>query len=392
VSTPIYVDNAATSWPKPPAVIAAMQQHYSEAGGNPGRSGHRMAVAAARIVARTREAVAEMLGASDPSRIVFTPNATYALNLALYGLLRQGDHVVTTRLEHNSVMRPLRDLEARGIHLTAVALDRRGDVDLEAMRAAMRPGTKLVVTTHASNVTGTLVPVGDVAAIARAVGALTLVDAAQTAGTMPIDVEGLGADLLAFTGHKGLLGPTGTGGLYVREHVDLRPLVRGGTGSDSAREHQPEFMPDAFESGTSNVAGLAGLGAAIDFLRAVGVAAVREHERTLVSRFLERAGDVPTLTAHGPHDAARQCGLVSFTLEALSPADVALLLDERFDVMVRAGLHCAPAAHRAIGTLPTGTVRASFGWFNTIADVDALLDALRSIAAWARTHGAELRT
>lgn len=381
---PIYLDHAATSWPKPAPVVQAIVDHYAVAGGNPGRSGHRMSVEAARLVTRTREAVAELLGAPDASRIAFTSNATTALNVALYGLLRPGHHVVTTSLEHNSVMRPLRDLERRGVDLTVIACGPDGSLDVDAVRRAVRPTTTLIAATHASNVLGTVVPVAELTALARSAGVLTLIDAAQTAGTWPINIAALDVDLLAFTGHKGLLGPTGTGGLYVREGVALHPTVRGGTGSESAHEDQPTFMPDALESGTPNVAGLAGLDAALAVLRDIGVDAVRAHEHALVARFLEGAADIPTLTVHGPRDAARRCGVVSMTLDGVTPSDVGLLLDDRFGIMTRAGLHCAPAAHRTAGTFPSGTVRLSVGWSTTTTDIDRTLDALRHIASWAR--------
>ncbi len=379
----IYFDNAATSWPKPEAVRAALSDYFGEAGGNAGRSGHRMSVAAARIVENAREALAGLFHAGDPSRIVFTHNATHALNLALYGLLHPGDHVVTSSVEHNSVMRPLRHLETLGVEVTVVPCTPEGILESNAVRRAVRPHTRLVVTTHASNVAGTLLPVGALAALAREHGIPYLVDASQTAGAIPIDVEELELDLLAFTGHKGLLGPTGSGGLYVREGVALVPLIRGGTGSDSAHEIQPEFLPDAFESGTLNVAGIAGLGAGVRFLLEIGLDAVRAHERNLVAQFLAGASEISGITLYGPGDAALQCGLVSFNVAGATPSEVGVILDESFGIMARTGLHCAPAAHRTLGTFPTGTVRFSFGWFNTPTEVEVALGALREIAAWA---------
>jgi cysteine desulfurase family protein len=379
----IYFDNAATSWPKPAAVRAALDAYFDDAGGNPGRSGHRMSVAAARIVENARETLADLFHANDPSCIVFTHNATHSLNLALYGLLRKGDHVVTTSIEHNSVMRPLRHLETLGVELTVVTCAPDGMLDLDSLRRAVRPNTRLLVTTHASNVVGTLTPVRAVAALARERNIFYLVDAAQTAGAMPIDVQEMGVDLLAFSGHKGLLGPTGTGGLYIREGVALSPLVRGGTGSDSALETQPEFLPDAYESGTVNVAGIAGLGAGVRFLSEIGIETVRAHERKLVAQFLADASEIPGITLYGPRDAGLQCGVVSFNVAGAVPSEVGLILDESFGIMARPGLHCAPSAHRTIGTFPTGTVRFSIGWFNTPAEVETALGALREITVWA---------
>jgi cysteine desulfurase family protein len=379
----IYFDNAATSWPKPPEVLAAIGECLAEAGGNPGRAGHRLSIAAARVVEETRELLAEFFNAGDPSRIVFTQNATHALNAALYGLLRPGDHVVTTSIEHNSVMRPLRDLETRGVELAVISCQPDGTLPLEEVRLALRSRTRLLVTTHASNVLGTVLPIGELAAAAHAVGALCLVDASQTAGALPIDIERTGVDLLAFTGHKALLGPTGTGGLFIRSGLDVAPLMRGGTGSDSDREIQPGFHPDVHESGTLNVAGLAGLAAGVRFLRDVGVDAVAAHERRLVIEFRERAAQIPRLTLYGPEDAARRCGVVSFNLASASSSEVAQILDDSFGIMARAGLHCAPSAHRTAGTFPAGTVRFAFGWFNTSDEIATAMAALGELASWA---------
>ncbi len=380
---PIYFDNAATSWPKPPAVRAALDEYFSDAGGNPGRSGHQMSIAAARLVENSREWLAEFFNVKDPSRIVFTHNATHALNLAIYGLLRPGDHVVTTSIEHNSVMRPLRHLEASGVQVTVVPCRPDGTLDLDRLDDAVRPRTRLVVTTHGSNVVGTLMPIKEVAELARDRNALYLVDAAQTAGAVPIDVQELGIDLAAFSGHKGLLGTTGTGALYIREGVTLRPLMRGGTGSDSAHETQPDFLPDVHESGTLNVAGIAGLGAAVRFVREIGADVVRAHEQKLVSQLIAGLRRIPGITIYGPGDATLQCGVVSFNVDGATPSEAGLILDEQFGIMARTGLHCAPSAHRTLGTFPTGTVRFSFGWFNTTAEVEVSLEALRKIASWA---------
>src|SRR5262249_10721896 len=243
--------------------------------------------------------------------------------------------------------------------------------------------TRLIVTTHGSNVTGTLLPIEAIAALARARYVRYLVDAAQTAGGLPIDVQEIGIDLMAFSGHKGLLGPTGTGGLYIREGVTPLPLMRGGTGSDSAHEVQPEFLPDIHESGTLNVAGIAGLDAGVRFLQEIGVDLVRAHEQKLVSQFLVGLHKIPNITTYGPGDAALQCGVVSFNVDRAAPSEVGLILDEQFGIMARTGLHCAPSAHRTLGTFPTGTVRFSFGWFNTAAEVEVSLEALSKIASWA---------
>jgi cysteine desulfurase family protein len=344
-----------------------------------------MSIAAARVVENARETLAEFLNAEDPARIIFTQNATHALNLALYGLLRPGDHVVTTSMEHNSVMRPLRHLETSGVEVTVAAANPDGTIEVDSIRRALRPHTRLLVTTHGSNVTGALIPVEELAALARQNATAYLIDASQTCGAVPVNVKELGVDLLAFSGHKGLLGPTGTGGLYIRDDVILSPLMRGGTGSESAHEIQPEFMPDALESGTLNVVGIAGLAAGVRFVSESGVAAVQARERDLVKRFLAGVSKVPKILVYGPANTDLRCGVISFNIAGALPSEIGLILDQSFGIMARTGLHCSPSAHRTIGTFPTGTVRFSFGWFNTQAEVDLAVEALTEITAWVRS-------
>jgi len=378
----IYFDNAASGWPKPPEVLQAMADFMERVGANPGRSGHRLAVEAARIVYAAREGLAKLFGASDPLRIVFGLNATEALNLALAGLLMPGDHVITSSMEHNSVMRPLRALEAKGVAVSVVHCSPEGVLDPRAIEAEIRPTTRLIALIHASNVVGTLMPVAEVGRIARHYGLLLLVDAAQTAGACPIDVEADAIDLLAFTGHKALLGPQGTGGLYIGPRVgtaDLHPLLRGGTGSRSEEEQQPDFLPDRYESGTLNGVGLAGLAAGARYLLRVGVATVRAHEMALTRQLLAGLERIPGVVVYGTRDAARQTATVSFNVEGMDPSEVGMRLDEEFEVMCRVGLHCSPGAHRTIGTYPTGTVRWGLGYLNTAAEVDAALNALETI-------------
>jgi cysteine desulfurase/selenocysteine lyase len=379
----IYLDHAATSWPKPPAVREALDAYFGDAGGNPGRAGHRMSIGAARLVEGSREALAELLGVEDPSRITFAKNATEALNLAIYGLLEPGDHTVTSSVEHNSVMRPLRDLEDRGVELTVVSAAADGTLDPAALIAAMKANTRLVVTLHGSNVTGALLPIGEIALACRERGVPYLVDAAQTAGTVAIDVAALGIDLLAFTGHKGLLGLTGTGGLYVRPGVSPKPRLRGGTGSKSDLEVQPDFMPDIYESGTLDVAGIAGLGAGVRHLLETGVDKVEAHDRALATRAIEGLEAISGVTVYAPGDPGLRCGVLSFTVDGLAPSDVGTILDRDFAIMSRVGLHCAPGAHRTIGTFPTGTVRFGFGLSNTPEQVDTAVEAVTEIARWA---------
>jgi cysteine desulfurase family protein len=378
----VYFDNAATSWPKPPQVAAAIQNFLAEVGGSPGRAGHRMSIEASRLVMEARDAAAELFHAGEGCRIAFTKNSTEALNIAIQGLLRPGDHAITSSMEHNSVMRPLRYLEAEGqIELTVVPCSHNtGQIDPADVRRALRPNTRLIVIVHASNVTGTLLPVGEIGAIARAAGVPFLVDASQTAGAYPIDVEAMQIDLLAFTGHKSLLGPTGTGGLFVREGCDPRPLSRGGTGSKSELEYQPDFMPDVYEAGTMNVLGLAGLGASLRFLLDTGVDKIYTHERELTVAFLAGAANVPDLRLYGPTGLDEHIGVVSFTLDGMTTSKIGLLLDREYGIMSRIGLHCAPAAHRTIGTFPDGTVRFGFSYFNTLEQVDHSLAALRQMS------------
>jgi cysteine desulfurase family protein len=380
---PIYFDNAATSWPKPPSVRAALDKYFDEAGGNPGRSGHRMSIAAARVVEDARELLGDLFNVSDPGQIVLTKNATEALNLAIYGLLSPGDHVITTSIEHNSVMRPLRHLESDGLEVTVVPCAADGILDPDDVVRAFRPNTRLLTTLHGSNVIGSLFPVADLAIVAREREVPYLVDAAQTAGTVPIDADALGIDMLAFSGHKGLLGPTGTGGLVVRQGLLLRPLMRGGTGSRSDLETQPDFMPDIYESGTLNVLGLAGLAAGIRHLVDVGVEEVAAHERALVARFVGGAIEIPGVIIHGPDPLGERCGVVSFNVDGLTPSAVATILEDDSAILARVGLHCAPGAHRTIGTFPEGSVRFGFGLSNTDSEVDTALASLEKIAAWA---------
>jgi cysteine desulfurase family protein len=377
----LYLDNAATGWPKPEATLQAMIAYQRDSGGSPGRSGHRLSLDAGRIVYRTREALAQLFHCEDPLRIVFAKNATEALNIVFEGLLKTGDQVVTTAMEHNAVMRPLRDLETRGVEVAVAPCSPQGMPDLQRLREALTPRTRLVVATHASNVTGTIMPLAEISRLAREKGIPFCVDAAQTAGAVPIDVEALAIDLLAFTGHKSLLGPQGTGGLFIREGLEERiaPLMRGGTGSRSEFEEQPLFMPDKFECGTPNTIGLAGLGAGVRTVLGQGPDRIRQREEVLTQRLLDRLSRLDGVTLYGPPAGTSRIPVVSFNLAGLTPSDVALLLEEKFGILSRPGLHCSPAAHRTIGTFPQGTIRFSFGFFTTEADVDRAAAAVEAI-------------
>ena len=399
----IYFDNAATSWPKPPAVAEAMVRFTNDVGANPGRSGHRLSVEAGRVVYDAREAVAELFNAPDPLRVVFGHNVTEALNLALRGLLRPGDHVITSSIEHNSVMRPLRALEREGVEVTVVRCSPEGFLNPTDVVAAVQPNTVMIALNHASNVVGTLLPVAEVGRFARQHDLLLLVDAAQTAGAYPIDVQADGIDLLGFTGHKSLYGPMGTGGLIVGERVDvarLEPLKRGGTGSHSEHEEQPDFLPDMCESGTPNAVGLAGLEAGVRWVLERGVEAIRAHETALAQRLIDGlraihstgpsagsrqgSGRRPGATIYGGLDATHQTATVSFNLAGMEPSEVGLRLDEEYGIMCRVGLHCAPAAHKTVGTFPVGTVRFGLGAFNTIEEVDSAAEAVSQLTQEAR--------
>jgi cysteine desulfurase family protein len=379
----LYLDNAATSFPKPAAMLAAMINYQQTIGGSPGRSGHGLSIDAGRVVFETRETVARLFSIEDPLRIAFTKNSTEALNIALCGLLKEGDHVITTGMEHNSVMRPLRFLQSCGVELSVIPCSLQGALDPDDIRRSLRKNTKIVVLTHASNVTGTIMPVEEIGGIIRGSGdTLLCLDAAQTAGALPIDVAKMSIDLLAFTGHKSLYGPQGTGGLYVREGLDkkLLPLMRGGTGSRSEFEYQPDFMPDKYESGTPNAIGLAGLGAGVTFILEQTIQAIRAKEEKLTSRFLDQLKEEKDkVTIYGPKDAALQTAVVSFNLKNITPSDAALYFEEKWGIMCRPGLHCAPAAHKTIGTFSQGTVRFSFGFFNSEKDIDMAVGAVKDL-------------
>ena len=376
----IYLDNAATSRPKPPEVIQAMSNFMNNVCANSGRSGHRLAIQASRIVYETREAIAEFFNVTDPLRVVFTMNATESLNLAMRGSLSDGDHVITSSMEHNSVMRPLRALEAQGIEVTVVQCSEQGFLDPGDVEKAIKPNTKMVVLNHASNVIGSLAPVKEIGFLTEDYGLLFLLDAAQTAGAYPIDVQKINVDLLAFTGHKSLYGPPGTGGLYIHEGVQLEPLKWGGTGSRSEEEHQPGFLPDKHESGTLNVVGIAGLGTGARFVMREGVEAIRARERELTQRLTNNLLNVPGVTVYGGLNADHQIGVVSFNIQGISPSEVGLHLDDEYNIMCRVGLHCAPAAHKTIGTFPDGTVRFGLGAFTTEDEIDAAIQAVKELA------------
>jgi cysteine desulfurase family protein len=384
----IYLDHAATSFPKPESVYRGMEAFARAAGANPGRGGHRRALEAEAMIDDTRRLLARIFGCGRPERIVLGHNATDGLNMAIRGVLRPGDHAITTVLEHNSVSRPLNRLEREGvITLTRLPATAGHLVDPDAVRAALTPKTRLVAVTHASNVTGTIQPVGEIGRLVRAHGALFLVDAAQSAGVVPIDVERDGIDLLAFTGHKGLLGPTGTGGLLVGERAEVRPWREGGTGGDSTRPVQPEEFPHRLEGGTPNVFGIAGLREGVRHLLERGIETILPHERALLAAFAGGLKDPARYAWYGADRAvldgggAPRVGLLGLNAPGFAPAEFAAVLDEQFDIAVRPGLHCAPYAHRHLGTFPQGTVRLSVGPQTTAEDMRRAAAAFDEVAS-----------
>ena len=382
-ATRLYFDNAATSWPKPPTVAQAVHRCLVETGVAVGRGATRIGTELQQTVDRCRRRAAHLLGARDPKQVIFTFNGTDAINLALHGLLRPADHVVTTDLEHNSVLRPLAALHARrGVETTYVGCDAEGVVDPETIRAALRPETKLIVVSHVSNVTGAIQPVDAIAGLAREHGARILIDAAQSAGHLAIDVKGWGVDLLACSGHKGLLGPLGTGLLYVAPGVEqeLESFRQGGTGTRSEEERQPDTLPEKYEAGNHNAPGLVGLEAALAWIEGRTVARIRGHEETLLEQLLVGLRKLPGVHIFGPQDLARRSGVVSLRIPGYTPQEAAAILDEHFGLECRAGLHCAPRMHRALGTFDEGgTVRLSPGTFTTPDEIDAAIAAVRQL-------------
>ncbi len=380
----LYFDNAATSWPKPETVYRAGEIQMRQACGNPGRSGHTRTLEGDRMIYRAREALARLFNVPDPARIVFTCNATDALNIALKGYLKEGDHVICTAMEHNSVLRPLGRLRRDGvIETTVIPCSEEGFPDLAYLETAYQSNTRLLVINHASNVTGTIMPLENMIHSAHSRGSAVLVDAAQTAGTVVIDLGTIGADMMAFTGHKGLLGPTGTGGLYVRPGVNLEPLREGGTGSQSETDFHPESMPERLEAGTLNITGLAGLLEGVNFIQQTGLKAIRAHEKDIRSFIYSRLQTIPEITLYGPENADQCCCIISFTVKNVDSGEVGYILESSYGILCRTGLHCAPLGHKAIGTFPEGTVRISPGYFTNQDDAEFLVGAIKEIVTLA---------
>ena len=375
----IYFDNAATTLRKPDCVIEAVTQAMCSLG-NSGRGVHSGALSASRIIYDARVALAQLFGAESPERIAFTANSTEALNMAIKGVLNPGDHVITTALEHNSVLRPLYELEDRGMQLTVLPADASGNICYEDFEKAIKPNTKAIVTTHGSNLTGNLLDIGKIGSIARKHGLVYIVDASQTAGVFDINVQKMHIDILCFTGHKGLMGPQGTGGIYVRDGVEVRNLLSGGSGVQTYLRSHPPQMPTALEAGTLNGHGIAGLGAAVRYLLETGLPAIREKEQKLMKMFYEAVREIPGITVYGDFTSYNRCAIVSLNVRDYDSGEVSDALSEEYGIASRPGAHCAPLMHKALGTVEQGAVRFSFSHYNTQEEILIAVSALRELA------------
>ena len=380
----IYLDQASTSFPKAPGTAEAVSRYMTECGCNVSRGGYAGAYSAEEMVYDTRSLICRLFGGSDPKNVIFTKNVTESLNILIKGLLRPGDHVLVSAMEHNAVMRPLVQLEKAGIRITRIPCAADGSMDPADAEERMEASTRAVIMLHASNVCGTVLPAAEIGALCRERGIRFILDAAQTAGVIPVDMEAIGADAVAFTGHKGLLGPQGTGGFLIRDGLaaELEPLITGGTGSISHTEEVPDFLPDRFEAGTPNLPGIAGLKAALTWLLGREEGSVAVHELRLTERFLRKMEELEEdklIRVIGKRGTEGRVGVVSIVLLCRDPAELAFRLDEQYGIATRVGLHCAPAAHRTLGTWPTGTLRFSFGRFNTEAEADEAADAAAAL-------------
>lgn len=379
----IYFDNAATSNPKPASVISAVKNYLENICSSPGRGGYSSGLEAGRIIFETREKIMRLFNGPREENVVFTPNVTYAMNFALLGILKSGDHVITTSMEHNSVIRPLRFLEKnRNIELSIVKCNDKGELDPADIIREIRPSTKVIAFTHASNVTGTILSVENLPELKNHTDALIILDAAQTAGVIDIDFKRQGLDFLGFTGHKALYGPPGVGGLVMSERASkaIMPTVYGGTGSRSDMEYQPDFMPDKMEAGTPNTAGIAGLSAGLDFIQQKGIDNIYKHDMKLCAMFIDGLEQISKVKIYGPDKLQKRVPTVSITVEGYDMGELAFRLDAEYGIMIRSGLHCSPLGHKTIGTFPEGTLRFSFGYFNTEEEVKYGIEAIKNLA------------
>lgn len=375
----IYMDNAATTYPKPDSVYQAVDYFNRFLGANPGRGSNQQTLKAGSVLLEAREKLASLFNIGESSQIAFTLNITDALNIGLRGILKPGDHVITTSMEHNAVARPVFSLSKQGVEWTAVDCGSDGTLDPEDIRKAVKPNTKMICMLHASNLTGTIMPIAEVGRIAREHGIIFMIDTAQTAGVLPIDVEAYNIDILTFTGHKGLLGPQGTGGIYVRQGIDIKPLREGGTGSLSEYLEQPEVMPDLLESGTPNTPGIAGLLAGVKFIMDTGLDNIRKHEQRLMDILINGLKEIPDVELYGPLDVEKQTAVLAFNIKDMDCGDVALSLDYEYGIVTRSGLHCAPLAHKTIGTFEIGACRLSPGYFTSEEEIEKVVKAIYEI-------------
>lgn len=377
----IYFDNAATTWQKPEEVYQRVDDVLRHKSGNPSRGSHKIALDASRVIFKVRRKLAAFFNIKDSSQLAFTKNATEASNLIFKGFLEEGDHVIISSLEHNAIYRPLNRLAEEGlINLTIVDTEVGTEEFITNIKAALKPQTKLVALTHASNVTGNILPIAEVGAVLADQEASFLVDAAQTAGVIPIDIEELEADFLVFTGHKSLFGPQGVGGFYFNSALDFAPLLEGGTGGSSKDRLNPDLYPDKYESGTMNTAGIAGLGAGVDFIKEQGLEEIREYEEKLLDKLKAGLAEIPEIEVLSSEISQKSVGVISFRAAEIDSASIGQLLNNEYGIAVRTGIHCAPLAHQSIGTYETGTVRVSLSYFNTVEEVENLLEASRQLA------------
>ena len=375
----IYMDNAATTMHKPQAVIDAVVGAMSSMG-NAGRGANEASLSASRVIYDTRDKLCRFFGAENPRQIVFTNNSTESLNIAIKGLLNPGDHVITTMLEHNSVLRPLYEMEKKGVKLTIIRSNEKGTFDLKEMEDAILPETRMIVCTNGSNLTGNYIDIEKVGEMARKYGLIFVVDASQTAGVFPIDVQKMHVDVLCFTGHKGLLGPQGIGGMYVRDGLSIRPLKSGGSGVQTYSKTHPVEMPTALEAGTLNGHGIAGLGAAVDYLNEVGIDVIREKEQGFMKKFYEGVKDIPGVKVYGDFSTFNRCAIVTLNIGDYDSSEVSDELLTEYGISTRPGGHCAPLMHEALGTMEQGAVRFSFSHYNTDEEVDIAIAAIRELA------------
>lgn len=374
----IYLDNAATSFPKPDGVYDAVVECMKNYAANPGRASHDMALKASSKIIETRQCISKLLNISNPLNIVFTSNATEGLNIGIKGVVKKGDHVISTVIEHNSVLRPLNYLSKQGVEVTLLGVNENGYINLKDLKKEIRKNTKAIIINHASNVLGTVQNINNIGAIARKSGIIFILDASQSAGAIPIDVESDNIDILAFPGHKGLFGPQGTGGLYIREGINLSDFKQGGTGSNSNSMNQPDFLPDKFESGTLNTPGIAGLCEGIKFIEKIGIKNIQKHEEDLMEHLLTELKKLSYVKMYGPSTHENRGAVLSIVIENMDSSQVGYLLNKK-DIAVRTGFHCAPLIHGIMGTNKSGTVRISPGYFNTHSNIETIVKALKEI-------------